>query len=390
MRNRAYYVIITALLLAAAFAVSFFLLNVIDSLSDNHNKSEGKVQFSTSETAEKTGFFDDAEENDSNIIYIPQNGEDLAYQPGNFVEIDTGEKSNVGHVGYSLTRILPEGATVDNTAYEDCMLVKDFYAEFNQNAQIIKAQGANGKGQSLYTGHTIYSRLNTGTAESVNHDNTGNWRYIKNGYDLLELNAFDNIPEDEGYLLRKENSDERIRLFDTQEELDKANKAWEDGQAILNGQTDEIQGGIILDGCLLDGITWQVGSLYSDESIYVPLKDIALSFSSGSYETTTGVLHIPTYEGCGDASIEIPSTKSVGFENEVQAFHINEDNKTWHYNAWGDGALWEDDFRLTTDNFYMPAEWASRLTGWTFYFDGVMLNIVTEPCNVNNNFILRQ
>ena len=83
-------------------------------------------------------------------------------------------------------------------------------------------------------------------------------------------------------------------------------------------------------------------------------------------------------------------SKSAGFDSEVQAFNINKEAGTWHYNAWGDGGLWEDDFKLTLDSFFMPAEWASRLTGWTFYFDGVMLNIVTEPCNVNNNFILRQ
>lgn len=389
MRYKVPYILLTALLLAVALALSFFLLNVINFLSGNH-EHKGKVQFSTSETAKESGFFNKSEDEYSDMVFIPQNGESVAYQPGNFVVIDTGDKSNVGHVGYSLTRILPEGATADNTTYNDCVLVKDFYAELNKNFPIIEAQGPAGEGQSLYTGHTIYSHLNVNSSENSNHDNTGNWRYIKNGYDLLELNAFDSIPEDEGYLLREENSDNRIRLFDTQEELDAANESWEKGQAILNGESDEIQGGIILDGCLLDGVSWEIGSTYTEKSIYVRLSSIAEAFSNGSYVTTTGVLHIPTYEGCGNASIEIPSTKSIGFENEVEAFQIDTDNKTWHYNAWGDGGLWEDDFKLTSDIFFMPAEWASRLTGWTFYFDGVMLNIVTEPCNVNNNFILRQ
>lgn len=387
MRRRTFIVIFTALLLVVAFFISILMMNGIDFLQ---TKYDNNVNFDGQTMPDiETGFTHD-NEGDNNVVYIPQNGEAVEYQPGNFVEIDTGEKSNVGHVGYSRTRILPEGATAETTSYEDCMLVKDFYKEFNESMPIVEAQDPAGKWQTLYTGHTIYSRMNISSAETANHDNTGNWRYIKNGYDLLELNAFDTIPKDEGYLLRKADSDERIRLFDTQEELDAANNAWEKGQAILNKTAEEIQGGIILDGCYLDGIVWETASLYSGESIYIPLRDIAMAFSSGTYVTTSGVLHIPTYEGCGNASIEIPSKKSAGFDSEVQAFNINKEAGTWHYNAWGEGGLWEDDFKLTLDSFFMPAEWASRLTGWTFYFDGVMLNIVTEPCNVNNNFILRQ
>lgn len=387
MKKRAFIVIFTAFLLIIAFFISFLLMNGIDFLQSRHdNRVSNNEKMYTAET----GFFDNSEGDNENVIYVPQNGETVAYQPGNFVEIDTGDKTNVGHVGYTMSRILPEGATAENISYDDCMLVIDFYKAFNESMPIVEAQGASGEWQSLYTGHTIYSRLNISSAETANHKNTRNWRYIKNGYDLLELDAYDDIPEDEGYLLRKADSDERIRLFDTQEELNAANTAWEKGQAMLNNTADEVYGGIILDGCYLEGVSWETASLYSEESVYVPLKDIAIAFSSGSYVTTSGVLHIPTYEGCGNASIEIPSKKSVGFDSEVQAFYIDKNNGTWHYNAWGDGGLWEDDFKLTLDSFFMPAEWAGRLTGWRFYFDGVMLNIVTEPCNVNNNFMLRQ
>lgn len=392
MNKKSPLLALAAITLAAALAISFILVRGINYLNSSMKDDEMTFRVSQAQiNTPETGFFDSDEEGDNdNVIYIPQNGEATVYKPGYFVMLDTGDKTNVGHIGYTRTRMLPEGATAENTDYEDCSLVVDFYKELNQNLPLIGARDASGNYQKLYTGHTIYSRFNISSAETANHDNTKNWRYIKNGYDILELNAFDTISENEGYLLRKEGSDERIRLFDTQEELDAANQAWEKGQAILNGQADEIQGGIILDGCLLDGVSWEIGSSYSEKSVYVPLKDLAFNFSSGSYVTITGVLHIPTYEGCGNASIEIPSTKSAGFDNEVQAFYIDKDNNTWHYNAWSDGGLWEDDFTLTSDNFVMPAEWASRLTGWTFYFDGVMLNIVTEPCNVNNNFILRQ
>ena len=392
MKRNTAFVVFTAVLLIVACVISYFLMHGVNFLTDKQNNDDDKFRVVQTQTATpETGFFEDSEEGDSNnVVYIPQNGQDVAYYPGRFAMMDTGDKTNVGHIGYTRTRILPEGATADNTSYEDCELLVDFYKKINQSFPVIGARDVSGNYQALYTGHRIYSRLNISSAETANHDNSRNWRYIKNGYDYLELNAYDTIPKDEGYLLREENSADRIRLFDTQEELDAANDAWNKGQAILNGQADEIQNGIILDGCLLDGVSWRIDSSYGQKGVYVPLRNIAERFSDGTFVTTTGVLHIPIYEGFGDSSVEIPSRKSCGFDAEVQALNIDAENKTWHYNAWNDGGLWEDDFPLTTDSFNMPAEWASRLTGWTFYFDGVMLNIVTEPSNVNNNFILRQ
>lgn len=370
----------TVILVVIALILSFGLRKGIRVLTGQEQMENP----ATPESSVTTGFFDTKKED--NTIYLPTgDGETDAYQPGVFVELDTGEDTNVGKFGYMTSRVLPEFAEpgIDVTEYK---LVTQYYKEYQDSMNLVPAHDAAGNVQTLYTGHTIYTQYDISTSETANPDNTKTWRYIKNGFDVLELNAYDTIPEDEGYLLRKEDSNERIRLFDTQEELDAANAAWGKGQAILNGEEEEVQGGIILDGCYLPGVSWEVSSLYGEPDIYVSLADIGAAFTDGSYITTSGVLHIPISEGCGNFSVEIPSKKSVNFENEVTAFGINKEFNTWNIRA----SLWEDTLPLTTESFFMPATLASRITGWRFYFDGVMLNIVTEECNVNNNFILRQ
>lgn len=399
----------TILLVIVAIVIGLFLRNGIDFLTGNstNDSSVAVSQTATAESADNSNSSTDESESVSSATttssastsvptqtsseetttLIVYDGQEREFHSGSFEELTTDPNmTNVGYVGYESAHIVPEGATADNCNLDEQPKLIDFYKDFTETAGLVPSHDVNGNVQKLYTGHTIYTKANITQGERDTAPATATFRYIINGFDTLELDAYDLIPEDEGYLLREEYSTNRIRLFDTQEELDAANAAWDAGQSILNGDSAEIPGGIILDGCLLDNnITWYIDT---DGTLCVPLDEVAEQFSDDAYVTTSGVLHIPLYEGCGNASIEIPSRKSKGFDQEVIAFGIDTENETWHYTGWLDGSLWEADFPLTS-NFNFPVEKASQLTGWRFYFDGTMLNIVTEDCNVNNNFILR-
>lgn len=346
------------------------------------DKSTSNTTTSTAESAVSSD--GNTEENKKPVESTPFTGvisEETKFVTGKFEELVHGEDSNVGYIGYDTSKVMPEDMPKTQEAFQSAEYRKDYYKSLrNVLYNLSPVLDESGAPQKLYTGHTIYSDVNR---EGQN----GSIYYIINGYDVLNLNVFRNIPDDAGYLLRKEDSSERIRLFNTQEELDKATQAWTSGQEILSDPSKEVPNGIILDGCLLDNATWQADE---NGNIVIPLSTISTDFSDGTFVSTTGVLHIPTFEGCGSPSVEIPSTKAKNYDVELLAFEIDPDAGTWNYSSIPDGGLWKATLPLANNSFNMDVASASQLTGWTFSFDGTMLNIVTEPCNVTNNFMLRQ
>lgn len=358
---------------AVALAGIFFYLSRPNESENIQNTSGENAEVSTSESAETQGVY--------NEPFTGQLSKELKFTAGIFRPFEKRDDSNVGYIGYEKSKVLPEDMPNTIEAYEKAEFVKDYYKSFVEGwYNLVPVLDENGNPQKLYTGHTIYSDVDY-------QGQNGSIYYIINGFDVLNLNVYRNIPDDAGYLLRKENSSERIRLFNTQEELDKAVEAWNMGQEILADPEKEIPYGIILDGCLSDNAKWNVDE---DGNVVVPLSTISTDFSDAAYVSMTGVLHIPFFEGCGSPSIEIPSQKAKNYDVEVYAFDINTENGTWHYSARQDGGLWEAELPLASNTFSMDIASASQLTGWDFSFDGTMLNIVTDPCNVTNNFILRQ
>lgn len=346
-----------------------------------HNVNGSGIK--TSETAESGSTSSQSGDGQSNklSVFTGTITPDSQFTTGAFQTLQQNGNTNVGYIGYDSSKMLLEDTPRTQEGYNEAEYRKDYFKDFTKDFyNLSPVLDENGNPQKLYTGHTIYSDVDF---EGKN----GSIYYIMNGYDVLNLNAFRKIPDDEGYLLRKEGSSERIRLFSSQKELDDATQAWNAGQEILSNPSKEIQNGIILDGCLLNNAKW---SIDEDGKVVVPLSTLGSDFSDGTYVTMTGVLHIPIFEGCGSPALEIPSKKTKNYDVENIAFGINPDAETWHYYASMDGGLWEADLPLANNNFSMDVLSASQLTGWTFSFDGTMLNIVTEPCNVTNNFMLRQ
>ena len=347
------------------------------------NKTPADAQIPSSEsvalaqTKETTVYQDEAANSEQNVSNITSTAE----PSGVWQQIIPKGDSNLGYTGY-LTLGIKNGG--------DYAYYKSYGKALDSMGLVAARSYVDEEVTTISTGHTVYVRPENGDngGFDANDDTYGHSnRFIISGYDLLELDGYDSIAKNAGYLLHKERSGERIRLFDTKAELDAANVSWKSGQEILSGSQEERKCGIILDGRLLnDDIVWRKES---DGKVTLPMALIAPQYSSGSYVTSNGLLHVPFAEGMGYPFIEIPSISVQDDSAEAQFYGIDKEAGTWVYNGNIIENNWSDTFPLSSDSFDLSLDDVVRLMGWKVSWDGIMVCIETDSGNVNNNFILR-
>lgn len=200
-----------------------------------------------------------------------------------------------------------------------------------------------------------------------------------------------NVVDADGYVrnisiwMRQEYTGKRIYVFDTQEDLDAAQKAWDAGQAILNG-TSDVKGALIVNGRLVDGGYPKL----KDGEWYIPLTYVASVVNPDLYynDTEKGVLTIPL-QGCyAGATISVPYSlgapgiyKDSTFEAGNYSASLGEGSE--------DDTYWTDTFTIGEGNAcYVPASELSRYTGWYIYSDGSSVHVVTDETDLSDLFVL--
>lgn len=200
-----------------------------------------------------------------------------------------------------------------------------------------------------------------------------------------------NIVDNDGYVrntsvwMRQEKTGKRIYVFDTQEELDAARDAWNQGQAILNGD-DDTEGVLIVNGRLVTGGYPQ----YVDGEWYIPLVYAAYAANPDLFrnDTQNSVLTIPLQGHYAGATVSVPYSlgspgipKTDSFEAGNYSANLGEGTADENY--------WSDEFRTGDGNAcYVPASELSRYTGWYIYTNGKSVHVVTDDTDLSDMFLL--
>lgn len=200
-----------------------------------------------------------------------------------------------------------------------------------------------------------------------------------------------NVVDADGYVrnisiwLRQEYTGKRIYVFDTQEDLDAAQQAWDAGQVILNN-TSDTKNALIVNGRLVDG----GHPKFEDGECYIPLTYVASAVNPDLYynDTEKGILTVPLQGFYAGSTISVPY--SIGAPGVYKKSTFEAGN----YNAsLGEGTdadvYWTDQFTIGEGNAcYVPASELSRYTGWYIYSNGDSVHIVTDETDLSDLFIL--
>ena len=186
--------------------------------------------------------------------------------------------------------------------------------------------------------------------------------------------------------MRQEFTGKRIYVFETNEELEDAQKAWDNGQAILNGEVSD-ENALIVNGRLVTGANVQ----NVDEEWYIPLLYVASVVNPDLYvnNTEAQTLTIPLQGTYAGATITVPyALRGVGSQAATDTFEAGNYNSNL-----GEGTsnevYWTDTFRAGDGNAcYVPASELSRYTGWYIYTNGNTIHVVTDETDVSDLFVL--
>lgn len=263
--------------------------------------------------------------------------------------------NNIGKVGYT-TQEMGDGSKR-----------VDVYRGVLESYHLVPYTDENGAGRTLATGHRVY----------VKSDDRAGQQYVVSGVDLIPVEH--GVPDTRMTVkLRAEDTCERIRVFTSEEDMERAQTAWERGQRILAGEEEAPAGCVILDGCLLDSVRWEQGE---DGRIYLPMTDVAEAYDEQSefYEL----------EGWLNVAVDLQYViLPTALAPDIVLEHFDVSDGTWLY-ASDKSPLWSDRFYLPqTEKTEMPVEDISRILGWEIYTGSGIVNIVTSELDANDNFVL--
>lgn len=163
--------------------------------------------------------------------------------------------NNIGKIGYDEQQMV--GGKTRLEMYRDVL----------KGYNLIPYTTEAGEKITIATGHQVY----------VKADDTSGQQYIVSGVDPIPVEH--SVPDTRMTVkLRAEDTCERVRVFTSRETLERAQDAWERGQAILAGEEPAPENCVILNGCLLD-TKWEQGE---DGRRYLPMTDIAEAYDEQS------------------------------------------------------------------------------------------------------------
>ena len=262
--------------------------------------------------------------------------------------------NNIGKIGYDEQQMV--GGKTRLEMYRDVL----------KGYNLIPYTTEAGEKITIATGHQV----------SVKADDTSGQQYIVSGVDPIPVEH--SVPDTRMTVkLRAEDTCERVRVFTSRETLERAQDAWERGQAILAGEEPAPENCVILNGCLLD-TKWEQGE---DGRRYLPMTDIAEAYDEQSeFYDVEGWLNVAT-----DLQYVILPTALMP---DIALEHFDVSDGTWRY-ANEKPPIWSDRFYLPqTDKTEMPIDDISRILGWKIYTNSEIVSIVTSELDVNDNFVL--
>lgn len=316
-----------------------------------------------------------------------------------------------------LTKInVKEPNNTDKNGYKECKRLDGLFQyelqkEYIQAENLVPFEDENGTGLVLNTGHTVYvkpsekdeteSETTSASIDALlNNENSSDDFIIDDIADEQlqkciisgeEVYNIDNYTYDIQYpnsfaQLRKEGTCERIYIYNSKDDYDKAIKNREDGQAILNGEKEPYENCVILNGSLVPNLKYSVNS---DGRLCVSLRSLATAYDTNTnYDEDAHLLTIPIIYG---DYVLIPSKNAL--PNISSYFAIDNKNNTFEYPSITFAPPWSDTFTLaTTDDVIMPVEDISRILGWDFWYGDNVLKVVTDELDDTNpdNFVLEE
>lgn len=288
-----------------------------------------------------------------------------------FVLLDSAEPTLQGHNGYFTQEENGEKIWERDKRFADEWCTDDTAVE----------------GLKTFLGNQVYAVSTSAIvgAENVDPSNDETVYIQLYGYSPNVVDA-DGYVRNTSIWMRQEFTGKRIYVFETNEELEDAQKAWDNGQAILNGEVSD-ENALIVNGRLVTGANVQ----NVDGEWYIPLLYVASVVNPDLYvnNTEAQTLTIPLQGTYAGATITVPyALRGVGSQAATDTFEAGNYNSNL-----GEGTsnevYWTDTFRAGDGNAcYVPASELSRYTGWYIYTNGNAIHVVTDETDVSDLFVL--
>lgn len=288
-----------------------------------------------------------------------------------FVLLDSAEPTLQGHNGYFTQEENGEKIWERDKRFADEWCTDDTAVE----------------GLKTFLGNQVYAVPTSAIvgAENVDPSNDETVYIQLYGYSPNVVDA-DGYVRNTSIWMRQEFTGKRIYVFETNEELEDAQKAWDNGQAILNGEVSD-ENALIVNGRLVTGANVQ----NVDGEWYIPLLYVASVVNPDLYVNNTDAqtLTIPLQGTYAGATITVPyALRGVGSQATTDTFEAGNYNSNL-----GEGTsnevYWTDTFRAGDGNAcYVPASELSRYTGWYIYTNGNAIHVVTDETDVSDLFVL--
>lgn len=288
-----------------------------------------------------------------------------------FVLLDSAEPTLQGHNGYFTQEENGEKIWERDKRFADEWCTDDTAVE----------------GLKTFLGNQVYAVATSAIvgAENVDPSNDETVYIQLYGYSPNVVDA-DGYVRNTSIWMRQEFTGKRIYVFETNEELEDAQKAWDNGQAILNGEVSD-ENALIVNGRLVTGANVQ----NVDGEWYIPLLYVASVVNPDLYvnNTEAQTLTIPLQGTYAGATITVPyALRGVGSQAATDTFESGNYNSNLGEGTSND-VYWTDTFRAGDGNAcYVPASELSRYTGWYIYTNGSAVHVVTDETDVSDLFVL--
>lgn len=243
----------------------------------------------------------------------------------------------------------------------------------------------------MFTGHEIYSAVHTGDEYYLGIAPNSVFNFILSGNQIIPVNPVDMYSLSEYFynaesMIYDEITPNRIYIFNTQEEADKFQEQYDNGQAVLNGEREREDGQIILDGRLLP-CKWTRLST----GINIPMAEFVEYLYTNSYineYSSSVIVNSTSPEGSNLKSFTFPTNKTP--TEFLEGYEVNE-NMTFV-----EPEIYEGQIRGTYDiaigaEYNLPIDSLMAAFGWEVYMDteNKTLIIVTDKSNVSDMFKIK-
>lgn len=208
---------------------------------------------------------------------------------------------------------------------------------------------------TMYSGHAVYE------------SQTGAGNYIISGSMLVRYVNGDVEPSLYDYL-REESGTRRIRVYDTEEEVARADRLQGEGRALLEGVQAPAPRAIVLNGSLVEDAEY---SIDHEDRLLVTVEQVFAAYAyNAGYTPGVGAVIPFNYTG-----YFFPSRHTSPDYQEI--YHVA--GGQWTYTSSDNDNFWTDTFDCIWDGGRIEMETLTRILGWTCQIQDGMLVITSCP-----------